>query len=318
MEPHRSSEACEFKAPVVAGPQAAPNAGAAVRLFRAEAATFASEGDGNPSVFIGILLRGMVRTETTRGLLVSDARQAPRIWMMPERTRFAVTAIPGHTPAILGAAIDPRVLGHYLEEATRGRPALPETPRVLEDPVAALGLEAFHRSLWSDAGPLEWESWLVTSLRRLFDRGGSRPPPPSAEPRGVALAREYLHAHYGETVPLEQLASIAGLSKYHFVRAFRAALGVPPHTYQLRLRLTRSLFRLRQGQPLSAIAYELGFADQSHYTRAFRAEFGTTPGAWLRASVAGRARAFHDGAASGPEPRRPEGGRAARVIPAEA
>jgi len=100
----------------------------------------------------------------------------------------------------------------------------------------------------------------------------------------VAIAREYLHAHYREAVPLERLAALAGLSKYHLVRAFRAAAGAPPHTYQLRLRLTRSLLLLRDRLPLSSIAYELGFADQSHYTRAFRAEFATTPGAWLRAA----------------------------------
>ncbi|MFT3776024.1 MAG: AraC family transcriptional regulator [Minicystis sp.] len=283
MEPLRSSDACEFKAPV---------SGAAVRLFRAEAATFATEGAGRASILVGVLLRGMVRTETAKGLLVSDARESPRISIMPSEARFAVTAIPGHTPAILGAAIDPGVFSRYLEEATRGRPSLPEAPRVLEDPVAALGMEAFHRSLWSETNPLEWESWLVTSLRRLFDQNGhSRPPAASAEPRGVSLAREYLHAHYRDAVPLEQLAAVAGLSKYHLVRAFRAAVGVPPHTYQLRLRLTRSLFLLQQGLPLSAIAYELGFADQSHYTRAFRVEFGTTPGAWLRASVAPRGRA---------------------------
>ena len=74
------------------------------------------------------------------------------------------------------------------------------------------------------------------------------------------------------------------------MRAFRAAVGVPPHTYQLRLRLTRSLHLLRDGLSPSSIAYELGFADQSPYTRAFRVEFGTTPGAWLRAKAPLRAR----------------------------
>ncbi|APR81492.1 Transcriptional regulator, AraC family protein [Minicystis rosea] len=257
-----------------------------MQLFRAEAATFATEGPGREGILVGVLLRGMVRTETEKGLLVSDARESPRIWIMPARARFAVTAVPGHAPAILGAAIGEGPFARYLEDATRGRPAVPEAPRVIEDPVAALGIEAFHRSLWSDTGPLEWESFLVTSLRRLFDHGAR--PTPVAEPRGVGLAREYLHAHYREAVPLEQLATVAGLSKYHLVRAFRAAVGVPPHTYQLRLRLTRSLFLLREGLPLSAIAYELGFADQSHYTRAFRVEFGITPGAWLRTTTPAR------------------------------
>jgi len=137
-------DACEFQA---------PSSGARVNLFRAEAATFASEGDGRPQILLGVLLRGMVRTETASGLLVSDARESPRIWIMPADTCFAITAIPGHPPAILGAALDPDVLAHYLEEATRTPLALPDVPQVLEDPVAALGLEAFHRSLWSGTGP---------------------------------------------------------------------------------------------------------------------------------------------------------------------
>ena len=291
MHPRPRFDACEFQAPV---------SGAQVNLYRAEAAQFASEGDGRPQIQIGILRQGMVRTETASGLLVSDARVTPKIWIMPAGARFAVTAIPGHTPSILGAAIDPDAFAHYLEEATRIRLAPPDLPRILEDPVAALGIEAFHRSLWSGTGPLEWESWLVTSLRRIFGNSErERPTAPLAEPRGVARAREYLHAHYHEPIPLERLSELAGLSKYHLVRAFRAAVGVPPHTYQLRLRLTRSLHLLRDRLPLSSIAYQLGFADQSHYTRAFRVEFGTTPGAWLRANAPARARATAQLSAAG-------------------
>lgn len=283
MDARPRLDACEFQPPV---------SGARVNLYRAETATFTSEGDGRPLIQIGVLLRGMVRTETDAGLLVSDARESARIWIMPAGARFAVTAVPGHPPSILGAAIAPDDFTQYLQDAIRPRLTPPEVPMVLKDPVAALGIEAFHRSLWSGTGPLEWESWLVTSLRRLFGGGADeRRTSALAEPRGVAIAREYLHAHYREAVPLERLSALCGLSKYHLVRAFRAAVGVPPHTYQLRLRLTRSLLLLRDGLPPSAIAYELGFADQSHYTRAFRAEFGTTPGAWLRAESPARARA---------------------------
>jgi len=275
MAEREPSESCEYKP---------PDGSRAVSLFRSSAKSFATEGADGPDILVGVLLRGMVRTETASGLLISDAREAPRIWVMPAYARFAVTAIPGHAPVILGARMETRAFAHYLEQATAARLDLPEAAMVLDDPVAALGLEAFHRSLWSGTGPLEWESWLVTSLRRLFDRA-TMSEPPASEPRGVARAREYLHAHYRESVPLEQLAAVAGLSKYHLVRAFRAAVGAPPHTYQLRLRLTRSLFLLRRGLSLPLVAYKLGFADQSHYTRAFRAEFGTTPGAWLRESL---------------------------------
>src|SRR5689334_4643799 len=100
MDARPRLDACEFQAPA---------SGARVSLYRAAAPTFASRGDGVPRIQIGILLRGMVRTETDAGLLVSDARESARIWVMPAGARFAVTAVPGHPPAILGAAIDPEV-----------------------------------------------------------------------------------------------------------------------------------------------------------------------------------------------------------------
>lgn len=258
-----------------------------VALFRSSDASFAVEGEGAPLIRIGVLLRGMVRTETPSGLLVSDARASPRVFMLPADVPYAITAIPGHAPVIIGAALDAAAFARYLEDLTGAqahRRRAPSAPMALDDAVTALGLEAFHRSLWLGASSLEWEAWLLTSLRRLFGHGGlAHRPAMSAEPRGVDRARAYIHAHYRDAIPLEQLAAIAGVSKYHLVRTFRAAVGAPPHRYQRALRLTRSLLMLRQGAPLSAIAHELGFADQSHFTRAFRAEYGTTPGAWLRA-----------------------------------
>jgi AraC-like DNA-binding protein len=254
----------------------------AVSLFRSSAPGFAVEGEGSALLRVGVLLRGMVRIATPSGLVVNDARESPRVFVMPAGVPYAITAVPGHTPVIVGAALEQPAVARYIEEGTRsGQGAL---PILSEDPVTALGLQAFHRSMWSGATSIEWESWLLTSLRRLFgENGTARRPAAAAEPRSVARVREYLHEHYRDSISLEQLAAIAGVSKYHLVRTFRAAVGVPPHTYQVRLRLTRSLLMLRQGTPLSAVAYELGFADQSHFTRAFRAEYGTTPGAWLRA-----------------------------------
>lgn len=263
------------------------NDSAPVGLFRTSAPSFAVEGESAALVRIGVLHRGVVRTETPSGLLVSDARESPRIFVLPANMPYSITAVPGHPPVISGATLEQSKFARYLDELRdtgKARLGLPTTPMALEDPVTALGLEAFHRSLWLGASSLEWESWLITSLRRLFGNGGSaRRPAASSEPRGVTRVREHIHAHYCDAISLKELAAIACVSKYYLVRTFRAAVGVPPHRYQQRLRLTRSLRMLRQGMPLSAVAHELGFADQSHFTRAFRAEYGTTPGAWLRA-----------------------------------
>jgi AraC-like DNA-binding protein len=58
-----------------------------------------------------------------------------------------------------------------------------------------------------------------------------------------------------------------------------------PHAYQLDLRINAARRLLRHGQALTAIAHELGFADQAHFQRAFKERVAMTPGAYRRAAV---------------------------------
>jgi AraC-like DNA-binding protein len=83
---------------------------------------------------------------------------------------------------------------------------------------------------------------------------------------------------------------MAELSKYHFLRAFARAFGLSPHAYQMRLRVDLARYYIDQGRPLSFVAYDAGFADQSHLTRCFKGCFGVTPGEYRqRASTRGAA-----------------------------
>ncbi|MED5616589.1 AraC family transcriptional regulator [Janthinobacterium sp. P210005] len=77
---------------------------------------------------------------------------------------------------------------------------------------------------------------------------------------------------------LRQLAEAAGLSPYQLIRAFRAATGLTPHAYQLNMHVNRARNRLQAGTALAQLAHELGFADQSHLQRVFKAHAGITPG----------------------------------------
>jgi AraC family transcriptional regulator len=84
---------------------------------------------------------------------------------------------------------------------------------------------------------------------------------------------------------IARLARAAGLSPFRFLRAFKAAVGASPHQFLLRLRLADAARRLLDTrEAVTAIAYEVGFDDLSNFTRAFRAEFGMSPGAWRRRS----------------------------------
>lgn len=89
---------------------------------------------------------------------------------------------------------------------------------------------------------------------------------------------EYIESHLDEKISLDVLSSMAGLSPYHFARAFRQSLGSPPHGYLLQRRLERVKELMRDSKlPLSEIALATGFSDQSHLARHFRRLTGMSP-----------------------------------------
>ncbi len=96
--------------------------------------------------------------------------------------------------------------------------------------------------------------------------------------RTMRRVREYVEAHLGESINLEMLAGVAGLSMHHFAREFKQSAGMTPHHYLTRKRVERAQEMLAQTDlSLSAIAYATGFSDQSHLARHFRLMVGTTP-----------------------------------------
>lgn len=93
----------------------------------------------------------------------------------------------------------------------------------------------------------------------------------------VATSQAFMREHLQQRLPLEQLAQVAGLSKYHFVRCFKKATGLGPLQYHMQLRLIEARRRLRLGQHAKDVALDLGFYDQSHFITAFRRVHGVTP-----------------------------------------
>jgi AraC family transcriptional regulator len=90
-------------------------------------------------------------------------------------------------------------------------------------------------------------------------------------------------AHLSEAVPLAPLTGLTGLLRWHFARAFKAATGVSPHRWQLNARIAKVHgLLLSRSMPQAQIAFEVGFAEQSHLCRVFKELTGLSPGAWLR------------------------------------
>ena len=97
-------------------------------------------------------------------------------------------------------------------------------------------------------------------------------------PRALQRIREYIDEHLAENIELETLADIAGLSKWHFARAFKQSVGTPPHFYLIQRRLERAQELLAETDlSLAQIALKSGFSDQSHFSRRFRMFLGVTP-----------------------------------------
>lgn len=84
-------------------------------------------------------------------------------------------------------------------------------------------------------------------------------------------------------VTVGAVATRMGMSREGFSRTFVKRHGMPPHAYWLMHRLNKARYRLRAGQPIVDVAFETGFADQSHLGRWFRRAFGITPGLYRRA-----------------------------------
>jgi AraC family transcriptional regulator len=98
------------------------------------------------------------------------------------------------------------------------------------------------------------------------------------DPRRLSRVLEYVHANLGDELDIRGMASAASLSRFHFARAFKASTGQTPYQYVSAKRLAQAKVLLAQNQPIAEIALALNFSSQANFTRAFRREFGITPG----------------------------------------
>jgi len=124
----------------------------------------------------------------------------------------------------------------------------------------------------------------VHSLSSTTEPLPSLPPRGGLAPWALRRVREYIDAHLDAEIQVKTLAEIAGFSVYHFARAFKQSMGVPPHRFVVERRLTRAAELIRDtDRSLSEIALEVGCSDQSHFTTLFRRFFGETPSVFRRA-----------------------------------
>ena len=167
-----------------------------------------------------------------------------------------------HTP---GATVPDPIARNLLLSMRPALAARPEeTPELFVDHVAlALSIHVAGRYGDVSALPRQWGGGLAPWQERR--------------------AKEFLDAHIGGDVTLAAVARSCELSNRHFTRAFRQSTGMAPYQWLQHRRMEKAKQLLeKSAAPLSAIALDCGFADQSHFTRTFSRVTGVAPGTWRR------------------------------------
>jgi len=101
--------------------------------------------------------------------------------------------------------------------------------------------------------------------------------------RRLCRARDYLSAHHDEPVGLESAARQAALSRFHFLRLFRATFGETPHAFVTRVRLDRAKRLLaREEAAVTDVCFEVGFSSLGSFSSLFARRVGCPPSEWRR------------------------------------
>ncbi|MCU1324584.1 MAG: transcriptional regulator, AraC family [Acidobacteriaceae bacterium] len=188
------------------------------------------------------------------------------------------------------ASVDPTLLARAATQLEL--PHLPDFDNrwSFEDQQLALLLTEMEREIaaGSSTGPLYGDLLglsLSVALIRKYGHTTAHLPPQKGGLSRPTLNRvlDSIAANLTAKVRLDDLATIAGLSPFHFARAFRESTGTTPHQYLLQRRIDTAKALLRgPARSLDAIATATGFADAAHLSKAFRRLTGTSPIVWKR------------------------------------
>ena len=100
----------------------------------------------------------------------------------------------------------------------------------------------------------------------------------------VRSALQYMTRHYANPITLKDLSKVNAQTPSQMIRAFRKELGITPHAWLIRLRVERGTDLLERGESIASAASEVGFVDQTHFTRHFKRVHGDTPARFMLAS----------------------------------
>ncbi|HEX8291237.1 MAG TPA: AraC family transcriptional regulator [Pyrinomonadaceae bacterium] len=219
----------------------------------------------------------------TAGGLRASAQARGGVCLIPSGEPFA-SRVGGDTEC-LGIYLDPGLVERAARDAgpagrfevvARKSPRDPVVSRVGLALLAEVGGEAPGARLYAES----LANVLAVHVLRNYTAAGGEPRGFRGGLSGRRLRRvlSYIAENHGGELTLEDLASEAAMSTFHFAREFKRATGTTPHQHLIRFRVERAKALLAESQlPLAEVGLRTGFSHQSHFTRLFRRLTGTTP-----------------------------------------
>ena len=261
-----------------------------LRLVRARAMSNDFRRHNHRAILVGLVLSGQRRLLLPAGELCVTAGDG---FVLPADLPHRCTIDGAHSYRV--AVIQPSLWRSFAAAPQQAQLLRAGSPALLAARRLIASLRGVRNALAIDAGLVALQQALCPD--EASDDQADHAPPPAR----LLAVRDWLDAHGCEVVRLTTLARLAGCSPGLTNRLFRQQFGLPPYEYLLQRRLRLAAQRLRESaQSLADIAYEAGFADQSHLQRLFRRAYGTTPQAYRQASATALA-ARRDGLSPVPE-----------------
>ena len=158
---------------------------------------------------------------------------------------------------------------------------------VIYDEVAATSLRRAHLAVEHGEARVACESLLLAALTVLLKLNGEKPPVLSRIRRSrcsVRRIQELIDDDPSQEPSLAALAAHVHMSPYHLAHVFTRETGLSIHVYAEMARIRRARRLLRAGRAIAAIAFELGYADQSHFTRRYKQFEGVTPARYQKSA----------------------------------
>ena len=148
-------------------------------------------------------------------------------------------------------------------------------------------LGALHCAVHTGRSTLACEQLLMDFIEVLSHCNAQQNLTPRTCPAdrpAVRKIRALIHDDPAQDHSLAELARMVGMSPYHLAHVFTAEVGAPIFVYAEGVRMSRARRMLKSTLPIVEIALDLGFSDQSHFTRRFKQNEGITPARYRRAA----------------------------------